>query len=245
MYLSSLHPRAKTDKLDGLGLALYGLTHPLHTYTLKSEAVDQLDQLLCARKGLSRALSSLRLQADDLPRAKETLRPSIDHLAQQIRLLDKQIAAITGDTAHPEFAAAKRLQQITGVGPVTAAAVASRLSAKQFSHPDEFVAYAGLDIRVAQSGKRNGQLGLTKRGDAEIRRLLFVCAKATLTAKDNPFKAQYERERAKGMSATAALCAVARKLACVCWSLHRHGTDYDPERVATRPEPKKRTDSST
>src|SRR5439155_13280597 len=103
---------------------------------------------------------------------------------------------------------------------------------------DRFVAYIGLDVGTRQSGKRVGSTGLTKQGDAELRRLLFVCAKASLTAAKagpNPFRDQYERERKKGLSGTAALCAVARKMACVCWSMHKHDSDYDPTRVNTRP----------
>ncbi|MBV9851981.1 MAG: transposase, partial [Armatimonadetes bacterium] len=100
------------------------------------------------------------------------------------------------------------------------------------------------DVGVPQSGRKKGERGLTKQGDAELRRLLFNCASASLRAKDSPFKAQYERERAKGLSSTAALCAVAlcaaaRKMAKVCWSIVQHGTEYDPARVYQQPKPKK------
>src|SRR5262249_5839235 len=100
-----------------------------------------------------------------------------------------------------------------------------------FSHPDQFVAYLGLDVQVADSGTRRGQRRLSKHGNAELRRLLYLCAQATLRAKNSPFAAQYARERAKGLSATASLCVVARKLARTCWSLHRHQTPYDSTRV--------------
>ncbi len=84
---------------------------------------------------------------------------------------------------------------------------------------------------MRQSGKKHGQTGLTKQGDGELRRLLYLAAQANLRAKNSPFRAQYERERAKGLPSTAALCAVARKLARLAWSLHKHGTSYDPLRV--------------
>lgn len=241
LFRASIQVRAKTDKLDGRGLALFGHSRRLPPYTLKSEAVDEIDQLLSARRGLSRALASLRLQAQSLPRAREALAPSIQHLAGQIKALDRQIASLTaGPQASKEFASVARLKGVTGVGPVTAAAVASRLSSKRFERPEQFVAYVGLDVAVRQSGKREGQKGLTKHGDAELRRLLFVCAKSTLRAKDNPFKEQYQREKHKGLSSTAALCAVARKLACVCWALHRYDQDYDPERVGKQKKQQKK-----
>jgi transposase len=248
-FLQSLQSRAKTDKLDGRGLALFGLSRPLRDYPVKSENVDQIDQLLSARKLLSRSRSSLRLQAKSLPKAHAVLAPAIEALAEQIKQLDKQIAALTTDPeqvkTYPEFAQTKQLLQVPGIGPVTAAALVSRLSAKQFSHPDQLVAYIGMDVGVRQSGQRVGYLGLTKEGDAELRRLLFVCAKAAVSGKDNPFKTQYQREKDKGLSPTAALCAVARKMACVCWSIHKHGTDYDPARVNTRPKPKTEPDDLT
>ena len=71
-----------------------------------------------------------------------------------------------------------------------------------------------LDVQVRASGARQGDRGLSKQGNAELRRLLFLCAQASLRAQhDRTFRAQYERERTKGLATTAALCAVARKLA--------------------------------
>lgn len=236
LYMSSLQDRAKTDPLDGRGLALFGLSRKLEPYPVKTEAVDQLDQLLSARKGLSRSLTSLRLQRDALPyaEAKAAIEPAVRALTAQIEALDKKIAARSKE--HPDFSASQKLLKVHGIGPVTAAALTSRLASKRFPHPDKFVAYVGLDVAVRQSGKREGRKGLTKQGDAELRRLLYVCALAAVRAKDNPFKEQYHRERAKGLSTVAALCAVARKMAQVCWSIHKHGTDYDPARVNRRPK---------
>lgn len=228
-FLNSLQSRAKTDKLDAKGLALYGLSQPLSPYPLKEATVEALDQLLSARRGLVMSCIKLQQQADELPAAREALLCAVDSLKTQIKELDKQIAERT--QAEPRLSVVKQLLLVPGIGAITASAVASRLSQKQFSHPDQFVAYIGLDVAVHQSGQRKGQRGLTHQGDAELRRLLYCCAQSTLRCKESPFKAQYERERAKGLPTTAALCAVARKLAKLCWSLHKHGTPYDATRI--------------
>ena len=47
---------------------------------------------------------------------------------------------------------------------MTAVAVASILTSKEFNHPDGFVAYIGPDIRVRDSGKRKGQRALPSKG---------------------------------------------------------------------------------
>jgi transposase len=232
-FLSSVHPRAKTDRLDSEGLARYARAVALRPYPVKAEAMEALDQLLAARRGLSQSLARLRQQRGALPAAAEALDGAIADLAARLAALDRRIAA-QRDAALP---AARALTTVPGIGPVTAAAVASCLEQKRFDHPDRFVAYVGLDVRVRESGARRGRRALSKQGDAELRRLLYLCAQANLRARDphNPFKAQYERERAKGLSSTAALNAVARKLARTCWSLHRHGAAYDPDRVHRQP----------
>src|SRR4029450_3217455 len=61
-FLWSEQPRAKTDRVDSAGLALYGLTGGLRPYQLPSPAVDHVKQLLAARRGLSESLAKLRQQ---------------------------------------------------------------------------------------------------------------------------------------------------------------------------------------
>jgi transposase len=240
-FLRSIQSRAKTDRLDSTGLALFALSQPLPAYPLKSAAAEELDQLLSARKGIAAALARLEQQAKELPYAQEMLRAAIQSLREQRDRLDKKIEQLPRGkegTDSSLAAAAQVLCKVPGIGPVTAAALASRLCSRAFCHSDQFVAYIGLDIRVIQSGRKKGQRGLTKQGDAELRRLLFNCARAATLAKGSPFREHYERERAKGLSRTAAHCAVARKLARLSWSLVRHGGTYDPERVYTRAEKK-------
>src|SRR3954451_12545021 len=260
-FLWSEQPRAKTDRVDSAGLALYGLTGRLRPYLLPSPAVDHVKQLLAARRGLSQSLTNLRQQRTTLPLAADVLTPAITALEQQIAALDRQMkralatttepappralaaAAAAETTGTPEArpghslaTAAAALTAVPGIGPVTSAALAACLIDKQFTHPDQFVAYVGLDLRVSQSGRRKGQFGLSKYGDAEVRRLLYLAAMSAATAtRDTTFAERYAREQAKGMAKTAALNAVARKLAKVAWSIVTHGTRYDPQRVDSQP----------
>jgi transposase len=229
-FLRSLPQRAKTDRLDSRGLGLYALAVSLRPYPLPTPESERLHQLLAVRKTLAQTLARHQQQSRELPLGAALLAPVITAIRTQIQALDRQIAA-----AQAAFPLMARLRQVPGIGLVTAAQVAARLSRSDFAHPDQFVSFIGLDIRVRQSGKRQGHEGLTKHGDAELRRLFYLCAQASLRATDSPFAAQYERELKKGLSKTAALCAVARKLARLCWSLAQHGTEYDPQRVYRHP----------
>jgi transposase len=259
-FLQSEQSRAKTDRLDSAGLALYGLSGRLRPYPLPSDAVDQVRQLLAARRGLTRSLATLKQQQAALPRAAEALAPAVAALAQQVGTLDRQLAALLAEDAAPPapapaapagsargaaarparpaptLASARALQAVPGIGPVTAAALAACLVDKQFTSADQFVAYIGLDIRVRQSGRRHSQFGLSKHGDAELRRLLYLAAQAGARCRaDRTLADRYAREKAKGLAPTAALNAVARKLAKLAWSMVTHGSTYDPTRVDAQP----------
>ncbi len=233
-FLRAIHPRAKTDRLDSHGLAHFALTMHPRPFVIKSEVVVHLEQCLAARKGISASLAQLTQQRRVLPAAATALDAAIMALREQLSVLDAQIAA---DTRQPELAVARALDAIPGIGPVTAAAVAACLTTRHFAHPDAFVAYIGLDVRVRDSGQRSGVRSLSKRGNPELRRLLYLCAQSTLNVHDpaNPFKAQYYRELAKGLPTTAALNVVARKMARTCWSMVTYGTTYDPSRVHQQP----------
>jgi len=231
-FLASVSPRAKTDRLDARGLARYACSVTLRLFVPKSESMEKLSQLLAARRSLSKSLARFRLQMQSLPRAAAHLEAAEKALAEQLKALDKELAGLTRQ--EPAVGA---LQRVPGIGPVTAAALVVRLKSTQFASYDQFVAYVGLDVRVRQSGQRSGTMGLSHQGDAELRRLLYCCAQASLRTKGSPFAQQYAREREKGLASTQALCAVARKMAKVAWALVRTGAQYDPNRVYSQPMP--------
>lgn len=220
---------ARTDRTDSIGLAMLAHLRRLRPYPLRTERMEEIDQLIKTRRALSATQSRLREQRQSLPRAARCFDAPLAAVAEQIAALDRELAQCAAQES--ELAVVPALLAIPGIGPVTALTVASCLEAKQFDHPDQFVAYCGLHLEYKDSGQKQAHRRLSKHGDAELRRLLYLAAMTNARCVGSPFREQYERERAKGLSAPGAFCAVARKLATVCWSMHRHRTSYDPERV--------------
>ena len=232
-YLASISTRAKCDRLDGRGLALFGnsrtAANPLPLYPLKSAAVEHLDQLLTARRGLVQSLTRLKQQAQELPHAREWLQRTAADLKARLAELDAEIARQTAETG--PLPQAVKLRPVPGIGPVTAAAVASRLTSRNFDTADQWVAYLGMDVTVVESGQRKGERGLSKQGDAYLRRLFYLAAVAHVKSKDSPYRDLFQAHVARGRPKIAAYNIVARKLARLCWSLLKHDTAYDPARV--------------
>jgi transposase len=59
---------------------------------------------------------------------------------------------------------------------------------------------------------------------------LYIAAMAAVIT--NLWKPIYLHYRAKGLSTTAALVIIARRIARTAWSVYTHKNDFDPKRVA-------------
>ncbi len=85
----------------------------------------------------------------------------------------------------------------------------------------------GVDVRIRDSGKFRVRRKLTKKGESELRRLLFNAAmQGRRSALWEPY---YLALRACGMSTTAAFVALGRKQARVCFALLQNETDFNPD----------------
>lgn len=219
--------RVKTDRIDAKGLACYALYMPVRDYQPKRPEVQNLESLLALRKKLSQTIADYTLAAPSLSAAPEVLAQAIQSLKAQRKVVDALILE-----AQKAFEGGDRLRKVPGFGPVVSAALIAKLRGFDFKSSDSFVAYIGLDVKVRESGRFKGQRKLTHKGDPEIRRLLYLAAQASLRVKGSPFAASYAHYRDRGLPTTASLCAVARKLARVAWSLIKFNTEYDPDRVS-------------
>jgi transposase len=162
----------------------------------------------------------------------------VGELTKQIRGYDRKIKQVATEK-YPET---ERLQQVVGVGPLTALAFVLTIEdPSRFPKSRTVGAYLGLRPKRSDSGEQKPQLRITKAGDSHLRSLLVGAAQYIL----GPFGrdcrlrrwglARMERggKSAKKKSAVA----VARKLSVLLHSLWKSGEDYDPFRGIERPAP--------
>lgn len=171
---------------------------------------------------------------ETLKEAIEPLLEMIEQLTEKIRQYDRQIATLTRE----RYARAARLQQVPGVGPLTALAFVLTLE-----EPDRFAksrsvgAYLGLTPRRDQSGETDKQLPITKAGNKYLRQLLVTASHYILGpfGPDSDLRRFGERIAARGgkNAKKRAVVAVARKLAVLLHHLWKTGVDYEPLYAAT------------
>ncbi|WP_326063617.1 transposase, partial [Paenibacillus anseongense] len=95
----------------------------------------------------------------------------IDGILNQIA---QEIAALLG-----EIPIASQLRSVKGLGTIYIAAIlAGAGDLTQYVHGRQLLRKAGLNLAESMSGKRKGQIILSKRGDSTLRKYLYL---ATLT----------------------------------------------------------------
>lgn len=145
----------------------------------------------------------------------------------EIKGYDKMITEAAA--AHP---VASRLQQIVGIGPITALYFVLKIEdPERFGRVRDIGSYLGLCPKRDQSGDCDKQLRITKAGDTYLRRLLVSAAQYILghfgkecALREFGLKLS---ERGGPRAKKKAVVAVARKLAVLMTSLWKSGTDYD------------------
>ena len=152
----------------------------------------------------------------------------IGSLTEQIRAYDKQIEAEA-----QKDPAASLLREIAGVGALTALTYVLVIEDPvRFQRSRTVGAYLGFCRRRYQSGNMDRELGISKRGDVLLRRLLVTSAHYIL----GPFGPDSDLRR-WGLSHIGsggknkkkrAIVAVARKLAVLMHRLWTTGEVYDP-----------------
>jgi transposase len=155
------------------------------------------------------------------------LNQDLVRLDERLDELDKQIKTLANN--HP---AAKRLQQIPGIGPVIATALICAIGdGKQFKRGRDMAAWLGLTPRQHSSGGKERLLGISKRGDAYLRTLLIHGARSVLYVadrKEDP-RSRWLQSLCSRRHKNIAAVALVNKNARIAWALLSKDMDYRPE----------------
>lgn len=163
-------------------------------------------------------------------------RELLGRLYRELCGLDERVLELSGELEAicQSRAECRRLDEMVGVGPLTATAlVAAAGDGREFTSARQFAAWLGLVPRQHSSGGRPRLLGISKRGDKYLRTLLIHCARAALRG-TNPRDARlrgWAQEVEKRRGKNVAIVALANKLARIAWVVLARGERYAPTSV--------------
>ena len=209
---------AKANQIRGL-VGEYGLVAPLRLSPLRRAVPGWLED---AENGLTLRFRRL-----------------LSGLWQDLRYLDERVTEL--DLEIRELAehipVAKRLQQLRGVGPVIATALAAALGdGKAFRNGRDFAVSLGLTPKQHSSGGRAQLLGISKRGDRYLRQLLVHGARAAVrtVGQKQDALSRWLRELSARKHTNVVVVALANKTARMAWAMVQANSDYDPRFAAKR-----------
>ena len=254
-YVKPFVKRGKNDRIDAEAIneaasrpsmrfvAVKGAEQQAATLILKTRdmLVRQRTQLInavrghaaefgvIAAKGTARVEPLLaRIAEDDtLPAAARAM---LAVLGGQIATLDRQIAELETQmrAAHKANPLSRLLEQIPGIGPISALSLALTIDPAQFRSGRHLAAALGLTPREHSTGGKQRMGGISRAGDERLRRLLVVGATAVIRqaaagrGKASAWLLNLLQRRPRKVVAVA----LANKMARVAWAMMTSGEAY-------------------
>ena len=138
------------------------------------------------------------------------------HLEERLEEMTKLLTDLCKATRIEDL---EILTSIKGVSTKTAAPFLAEMgSVEQFASHKKFIAFAGLDPSIHQSGKFVGISKLSKRGNRHLRRVIYLMT-TSVVSQNSFFKAYFLRRKREGLPPQKAIFATAHKLIRVIFAM--------------------------
>ncbi len=223
-FIRSLGTLAKTDRIDARALARYGIERAerLDLWQPADRTLANLQALVLTRRDIvaARTAWNNRSKAPGAMAVTAILDPIIATFDQQLKAIDKAIAALVADTHLAQRA--RILQAIPGIGSTTAHSLLALMPELGTLSPKQAASLAGLAPHPRQSGNRDAYRRI-RGGRPIVRQAIFMAALAA--SRSNPsLKAFYQRLVANGKKPLVAITATMRKLITIANAKLRDAT---------------------
>jgi len=218
---------AKTDKIDGRVIALYGLksdAEPTKLPSLEAEALRDLVVLRIQFAEEKGRIRTLRTEAttSDIHKACDSMLQSIEREIERLDVkITKQI--LSDAQLAPKF---KLANTVKGIGAHVAAVLVTLLPELGTLSKTQIAALVGLAPFDHQSGNRDGRKSVFG-GRTRVRSALYMSALSAV--RFDPFiRSVYKRLLAANKPKRVVATACMRKILVILNEMFRTGTSYNP-----------------
>jgi transposase len=178
---------------------------------------------------LAKELPSILEDAENelTPLMRECVRNYITQL-ENINIAIKEINNKIQEIAQ-ENEKCQRIMKIEGVGVLTATAIVAAVgNAKEFKNGREMAAWIGLVPKQRSSGNKTVLLGISKRGDRYLRRLLIQGGHSVVRVctKKEDKRNLWVKDKKQTIGTNKTAVAVANKNARIIWALLANNDEY-------------------
>lgn len=232
-FMQSQLARNKTDSIDAKHICHYcELFNPSPWHPLPEE-IQSLQAFVKRLDTLNNTLLQEQNRLENVePVIKESIDNHITHLNSEIKNIEKKINKHIN--AHPSLDKnSKLLKSITGIGDKTTNKTLAFLSdINRFDNAKQVAAFIGINPQQAQSGTSLNHCHISKTGDAELRKMLYMPALVAIQHEPS-IKAFHDKLVGKGKPKKVAICAVMRKLIHIIYGVLKSQKPFDPKMLCS------------
>lgn len=242
--------KTKTDEMDARCLALLGCTNRrLTPWTPPKAIYRELRQMTRFNEDAQKIRTEISNHLEALYNSEQPEKTVVKYYEKLLADIDKQLgknekkilAKVATDTELKKKV--DRLDSIKGIGKITIVTILAETNGfALIKNRKQLASYAGLDVVAKQSGKEDPKHTISKKGNAHIRRALYMpgMSAARFNAQQ---KELYTRVCSRNPNARMkGVVASMRKLLLLVYTLWTNGEYYDPTRTATSTPRKKMDD---
>ena len=216
---------AKTDRADALMLAKFGKLMKPEQTAVKSQALEELGDLIAARRVLMKDKTAANNRQHNLHSAllKRQIKQRLKQIEHQIKAIDARCQVLIKQ----DDSLCKRqdiLTSIPGLGTLTATIMLCAMPELGSMNKRQTAALAGLAPITRQSGTWKGK-SFIRGGRAHLRQALYMPALVAIRFNDE-LAAKYKSMIDRGKPAKVAIVAVMRKLIITANALLRDGRKW-------------------
>lgn len=213
-----------------------------HPEMLQKKKINTVSKVIQSKTCHRQAVSDT--MADKAIEYSKTIYSGCDKNDIEVLILQRFIKKLNEDMAEAERTIGEMIKlaqelpdfsiikSIPGIGDNLAARIIAELgNMTRFKKKNELVAFAGLDPRISESGKNDGDhMHITKKGNKRLRCLLYLAVTCSIRLKrdDNSIKDFYikKKQQSNPMCSKAAKTACASKLVRIIYSMCKTGELY-------------------
>jgi transposase len=183
-----------------------------------------------------RQLKEVARHSIGIQEGKTMARMKIKTLMDQYTLLHEKINGVweTIEELTSTISGVKEMADIKGVGAITIAAFLAEVGdLNNYEHPEQIIKLAGLNLKLATSGKWIGKTIITKRGRPKLRALLFKVV-LPLVNHNPAFKALHEyftTRKENPLKKKQSLIALCCKLIRVLFTIGKKQVAFSSEKM--------------
>ena len=213
-----------------------------HPEMLQKKKINTVSKVIQSKTCHRQAMSDT--MADKAIEYSKTIYSGCDKDDIEVLILQRLIKKLKEDMAEAERTIGEMIKlaqelpdfsiikSIPGIGDNLAARIIAELGdMTRFKKKNELVAFAGLDPRISESGKNDGDhMHITKKGNKRLRCLLYLAVTCSIRLKrdDNSIKDFYikKKQQSNPMCSKAAKTACVSKLVRIIYSMCKTGELY-------------------